>query len=506
MSIPDLPPTAPTTLLIMLGASAWPRSPGFQSSEAFENAAQGFKDYMLDSGGFGLPKANLLDLFNRPEGSSDQLEDLGCFLEERIRARKTAGQEVRDVLVYFIGHGGFAGPSADFYLMHRRADASNLMASGIAINALAQVLREKARQTRLLLFLDCCFAAAAFHSFQGGPDQVAITKTLDAFSVQARGRGFPRKGIVLLCSSDQKTPSLLLPDKSSTMFSHALLDVLRNGDSYRSQRLSLRDIKELAEDRLAALPEKNAPRPSLLSPDQSEGDVADVAFFPNPRTKAMYPQVDQLDTTNLHLVSSSTPQQTKKTRGLLVGIVVFALLLILGGSTTFGVVTLTGNAHISATATATFRLATARSATATVTAQLTSIADFTIQMPVFTNMILIFNNATFNHDHAVLSPNQQVAVTFPLRPNINTVLLSLRALVSQNGPNTPGYSPISIYCNNQVVVENYTIPGHGGSPNTTTIQIPLQELTQGSNQLRLVVASNAETFFWLYNLSVTQSI
>ena len=282
MSAAALPPTAPTTLVILLGTSAWPNSPGFQASEAFVHAAQGFKDFALDPQGFGLPAANLFDLFDTQTSASDQLEMLGSFLEQRAQTLKVANQAVRDVLVYFVGHGGFAGPSADFYLLHRRANASSLRATGMAIDALAEVLREKARQARRYLVLDCCFAAAAFRAFQGGPDQIAVTKTMDAFQVQARSNGFPGKGTVLLCSSDQKSPSLLLPDESCTMFSHALLDVLRKGDLHRPRQLSLRDIKELAEDRLVGLPEKNAPRPSLHSPDQSEGDVADVPFFPNP--------------------------------------------------------------------------------------------------------------------------------------------------------------------------------------------------------------------------------
>lgn len=285
MSGSALPPTAPTTLVIVLGASAWPKSSGFQASEAFVHAAQGFRDYMLDPHGFGLPAANLLDLFEARSSVSYQLEQLGSFLEQRTQALKAANQAVRDVLVYFVGHGGFAGPSADYYLIFRRTNASSLRASGMAIDALAEVLREKARQTRRYLFLDCCFAAAAFRAFQGGPDQTAIAKTLDAFRVQARSSGFPGKGTVLLYSSDQTSPSLLLPDESCTMFSYALLDVLRNGDLHRPLQLSLRDIKELAEDRLAALPEKNAPRPGLYSPDQSEGDAADVPFFPNPRAE-----------------------------------------------------------------------------------------------------------------------------------------------------------------------------------------------------------------------------
>lgn len=199
MSAAALPPTAPTTLVILLGASAWPNSPGFQASRAFVHAAQGFKDYLLNPGGLGLPAANLLDQFDSQVSSSEQLELLGSFLEERRQALRAANQVVRDVLVYFVGHGGFAGPSADFYLVLHRTNASSLRASGMAIDALAEVLREKARQMRRYLFLDCCFAAAAFRSFQGGPDQTAITKTLHAFYVQARSSGFPRKGTALLC-------------------------------------------------------------------------------------------------------------------------------------------------------------------------------------------------------------------------------------------------------------------------------------------------------------------
>jgi serine/threonine protein kinase len=217
---------------------------------------------------------------------------------------------------------------------------------------------------------------------------------------------------------------------------------------------------------------------------------------------------------------AATARPTSKPRSLLMGGLILALLLILVGSTTFAIVTQANNAHISAAATATSRLATSTAvariatstataqlvaATATTTAQLTSSADFTTQAPALKNMTVVANDSAFDTNHSVLFSNQQVIVTFPLQPHVTTVTLSLRALVSQNGPNTPGSSPITIYCNNQVVVSNYMMPGNGYSANTTSIQIPIQQLTQGSNQLRLVVAPDAQTAFWLYNLSVAQS-
>ncbi len=73
---------------------------------------------------------------------------------------------------------------------------------------------------------------------------------------------------------------MLLPDASSTMFSKGLLAALIGGSAHREDRLSLRDVKELAMDSLYEI--RDAPRPVVLSPDQSEGDVADIPFFPNP--------------------------------------------------------------------------------------------------------------------------------------------------------------------------------------------------------------------------------
>jgi hypothetical protein len=275
-------PSPQTTLFILLGASEWPYSPAFASSQAFSNAAKRLTTYLLRPQLFGLPSENLLDLFNSSANASEQLEQMSLFLEGRAAILKASQNPVRDVIVCFIGHGGFVGHDSDFYLVHRRTNVESLRASGISIAALADILLDKARHVRRYLLLDCCFAAAAFKSFQGGPDQVALTKTLDAFHVPTKRSGFPGRGTVLLCSSDQKTPSLLLPDESCTMFSWALLEALVRGNAQRSEYLSLREVKELALDLLVSLPDQNAPRPALLSPDQSEGDVADIPFFPNP--------------------------------------------------------------------------------------------------------------------------------------------------------------------------------------------------------------------------------
>ncbi len=49
-------PSPQTTLVILLGASAWPLSSEFQGSEAFARAARRLKAYFLNPRSFGLPR------------------------------------------------------------------------------------------------------------------------------------------------------------------------------------------------------------------------------------------------------------------------------------------------------------------------------------------------------------------------------------------------------------------------------------------------------------------
>lgn len=282
METSALPPTPQTTVAVLLGASEWPYFPDFQGSQAFANSARAFREYLCASDQFGLPQENLLDLFDTPKSADELDEEIGRFLTSRAAELRAIGTAARDVLLYFVGHGGFVGHNSDFYLAIRRTRMDSPRASGIQMMALADTITEKARHLRRMIILDCCFAAAAFRAFQAEPAQIAIVKTIDAFEVKEKREGFPSKGTTILCSSDQKTPSLLLPDDSATMFSKALLDALSRGKKSRHDHLSLRDVKDLASDILHDMPTRNAPRPVVHSPDQSEGDVADVPLFPNP--------------------------------------------------------------------------------------------------------------------------------------------------------------------------------------------------------------------------------
>src|SRR5947209_837576 len=124
-------PSPQTTLLILLGASEWPLFPEFQSSEAFAHAARGLKAYFLDPKRFGLSPENVLDVFNSNHSADEQDAQIGQFLEQRIAALNATSHAARDLLVYFVGHGGFVGRDSDFYLAIRRTRMENPRTSGI---------------------------------------------------------------------------------------------------------------------------------------------------------------------------------------------------------------------------------------------------------------------------------------------------------------------------------------------------------------------------------------
>jgi hypothetical protein len=280
----SLAPSPKTTLVVLLGASAWPRHPELDASKAFLNSYTDLRDYLLGPNGFDLPKDHLLDLFDSDDFADQLDEKISLFLKSHIAERKTG--DVRDVLVYFIGHGEIAAGTSDFYLAIRRTRQVNPKGSSIEIDNLAQTLKEQARFQRRFLVLDCCFAASAVSHFQGSNLTSFITaKTAEVFAEGGKGDGFPSRGTTLLCSSRNTVRSRILPDETATMFTQALLHTLRVGTPYQRENLSLYTVHRLTEDYLRQMYYDKAPRPEVHSPDQSEGDVAHIPFFPNPRAQ-----------------------------------------------------------------------------------------------------------------------------------------------------------------------------------------------------------------------------
>ena len=267
-----LPPSPETTLAVILGASKFPKQPQLTDSEAFLNSARGVRKYLLDSSGLGIAPDNLLDLFDSDDAASDMDEKVVKFLSERQQQLLEQNLKARDLLVYYVGHGGFSKPGNEYFLAIRKTRNGNEGHSSYLIKALANTLRENATHLRRYLVLDSCFAAAAFASFQSAPLEVAKQQTIEEL---------PPKGTALLCASGPKDPAKTLPTQSLTMFSESFLEALRLGDPENPGSLSFLDVSEITRNLIKEKFPDLAVRPEMHSPDQKYGNVATTPFFPN---------------------------------------------------------------------------------------------------------------------------------------------------------------------------------------------------------------------------------
>jgi hypothetical protein len=253
-----------TTLGIILGASEWPYWEGLAHGQPFANSGKHFCDYLLDEKGFGLPTENLLNLFDTEEAVSAVERKIATFLKNARRLKP------QDLLLYYVGHGGFLG-ARDYYLA-LRSSVEDQGTSVLRMQDLASTIRTGAPDLRRYLILDCCFAARAFQEFQSAPGTAARQQTLQAF---------PSTGTALLCSSSAQNPSIAPKGGQYTMFTGALLKVLRDGSPKYPPGLSLNVIGEMVEGLVKEHYEGQAVRPQVLSPHQDEGNIAKLPLFPN---------------------------------------------------------------------------------------------------------------------------------------------------------------------------------------------------------------------------------
>ena len=282
------PPSPETTLVVILGASKWPRwkkgaEGDLGGGTQFRNSAHGLREYLCDPHGFNLPEKNLLWLFDK-EGSPDDLDrELSAFLRGRTAEHERKQTPARDLLVYYVGHGGFEGGDFDYYLMIRNSRSDNRGISSLRMVSLAKTIREGARHLRCYLILDCCFAARGVEPLMSPASDLAVVSTKSAFEAS------PNRGTALLCSSAKDKASQAPRGKRYTMFSGALLKALREGSDREPDWLSLQSLGDLTWDLIKTEYEGKGVRPEVRPAYIPEGDVSRLPFFPNPAARRAAP-------------------------------------------------------------------------------------------------------------------------------------------------------------------------------------------------------------------------
>jgi hypothetical protein len=270
------------TVAIILGASDWTKA-GQSREQSYARSAGHFKRYMISDPphGLGIEPDLVIDLFNDPSAPSTQL---GRILEEvrnSISDRKETDHPIRDILIYYVGHG-IPGLGGHLHFFVRDTSEGIEEQSSIAATNLAQVLRVAAPQQRRLVILDCCFSGSAVAAFgaQGAADHAIAAAALKDLAPEVPSR---ERGTVIFCSSPRSDVSFAPQEAVQTLFTGALLAVLRDGSvSRHAEMLSFSDLCEDVYDQMLLSPSNRIPpRPVLHQTDQQSGDLTRLPAFPN---------------------------------------------------------------------------------------------------------------------------------------------------------------------------------------------------------------------------------
>ena len=266
-----------STAAVLLGASDWTEA-GLGRAPSFRRSAKGVLNCLIGTGGLGLDPELVLDIFDDPMPAGNQLARVRDTLDGLLRERREAGRPVADLLVYYVGHGS-TDEQGHLALLARRSRQGLEAETGIKAPDLARVLKVAAPQQRRLVVLDCCFAEAAARAFIGMGG--ALDQAVAATAAKDIAEALPGRGGLLLCSSPVGEVSVGPPKTERTLFTGAVLEVLRDGAAGRPERLSFADLRDAAHEWMVEGFGARAPRPVLHPVNQAQGDLSRLPAFPN---------------------------------------------------------------------------------------------------------------------------------------------------------------------------------------------------------------------------------
>lgn len=253
------------TALILLGASEFPESDCFSGSSAFTTARDRVKTYFMGTAGLRRP-GQILDLFDTDLDPGAIHRKLEGYLHD-------LPADISDVFFFYVGHGGYDTNSGFLFTIRQSRDAQ-LGVSSITARSLGKTFANLARDKRIYLLLDCCFAAEVCGAFFQGP-------IVDLISRQILSH-FPGNGLALLCAASRDEPAIIVAERGTTMFSEGLDHALRFGSkTIDKEYLSLRDIGDLSYAYIRTLNPGKAVRPEVHTPIMPAGDIADKPLLKN---------------------------------------------------------------------------------------------------------------------------------------------------------------------------------------------------------------------------------
>jgi hypothetical protein len=110
----------------------------------------------------------------------------------------------------------------------------------------------------------------------------ALDQAVAATAVKDLRDDQPQRGSLLLCSSPVGEVSMGAPKAERTLFTGAVLEVLRDGVEGGPPALSFADLRDAAYDRMLVNFGANAPRPILHQVNAAHGDLTAAGIAPEP--------------------------------------------------------------------------------------------------------------------------------------------------------------------------------------------------------------------------------
>ena len=253
--------------VVILGASTYPNYPVSRKldNEAFKRSAELAKEVLSAHTIFRDVK--VLDLFDEDLRPDD--------LVDRIEGHVEAYPDMRDVVLYYCGHGDLL-PDREhtYYLVLKGTRPGREVTTGLGIKQFRTMIDAKGVLTRrrCTFILDCCFAGEAAGAWQSVGLDTLIGKQLRDV--------LPSRGFAFLTASDKDLRAWGKGGyKDATMFTGALAEVLSAEAGIK--RLSLGDLSAEMGERIRKRYNdwKEAVIPQCYAPRQAEGDISQIPIF-----------------------------------------------------------------------------------------------------------------------------------------------------------------------------------------------------------------------------------
>ena len=206
----------------------------------------------------------VLDLFDEPKGPADIIDAIDMHMN--------AYPDMRDLLIYYCGHGGFMR-NRNYFLTLTGTRKDREASTGLKLRELRHDLENKLINRRLYMILDCCYAGEAVKEFMFNN----VDKAIEDEVMQA----LPSHGWTMLVAASPDGVAMAPTGRELTMFTEALTHVLTSHEIGAGRALSLAEITYESDLYIRRTHGLKAVRPQCHSPRQDAGDLAHSALFVN---------------------------------------------------------------------------------------------------------------------------------------------------------------------------------------------------------------------------------